>query len=626
LLRAAGTALVVELAPIASAQSVSGEEIAYTLRFPEPEHRWMEVEAVFPRGSSEPLSLRMSATSPGRYARHEFAKNVYAVRVFDGRGRQLAYSRPDPHQWDVAGHDGTVRVVYRVFGDRVDGTYLAIDATHAHLNMPATLMWARGFENRPARVRFERPTGKTWRVATQLYSTDDPLVFTAPNLAYLMDSPAEFGDVTVRTFTVADPSDGSRGPTFRYAVHHDGTDADVTAFVENVKRIVRETAAIFVEFPDFETNTYTFIADYLPYAGSDAMEHRNSTVLAAPVSIASAGQYGRLWGSVAHEFFHAWNVERIRPRSLEPFNLEEAAVSGELWLAEGFTNYYQALVMQRSGLSDLTETLRNFASVINVVAMSPGRTLRSAVEMSQLAPFTDAATATDRTNWDNTFVSYYTWGEAIALGLDLALRVRSNDAITLDDYMRALWRTYGRPGGPSPGTVAVPYTLQDARERLAEVSRDRAFAEDFFTRYIAGHELVDYPGLLAHAGLVLRKQMAGRSWLGDVSLAVGPTGARVSAVVPVGSPLYAGGVERDDIVVAVDGQNFTSGTQLSAILHSRRPGDRIRIAFIRRGERVEADVVLQEDPTVELVPAERLGQQLTSAQRKFREAWLSSKQ
>jgi predicted metalloprotease with PDZ domain len=586
----------------------------------------MEVEAVFPAVSRQPLSLRMSTTSPGRYARHEFAKNVYAVRAFDGRGRALTVSRPDAHQWDVTDHDGTVRVVYRVFGDRVDGTYLAIDSTHAHVNMPATLMWARGFEHRPARLRFERPAGKTWSVATQLYPTDDALVFTAPNLAYLMDSPAEFSDLTVRTFTFPDPSDRSRRPTFRYAVHHDGSDADVTGFVENVKRIVRETMAVFGELPDFETNTYTFIADYLPYAGSDAMEHRNSSVLAAPVSIARAGQHGPLWGSVAHEFFHAWNVERIRPKSLEPFNLEEAPVSGELWLAEGFTNYYQALVMQRSGLSDLSETLRNVAFVVNVVAMSPGRQLRSAVEMSQLAPFTDDATATDRTNWDNTFVSYYTWGEAIGLGLDLALRVRSNGVVTLDDYMRALWRTYGKPGGPTPGTVAVPYTLQDARQRLADVSGDPGFANDFFTRYIEGREVVDYRRLLAHAGLVLRKETPGRSWLGDVSLAVGPNGARMTAAAPFGSPLYAAGVERDDVVTAVDGQRLTSGAQLSAILHGRRPGDRIRIAFLRRGERVEADVILQEDPTLELVPAERLGQRLTPAERKFREAWLSSRQ
>jgi predicted metalloprotease with PDZ domain len=212
------------------------------------------------------------------------------------------------------------------------------------------------------------------------------------------------------------------------------------------------------------------------------------------------------------------------------------------------------------------------------------------------------------------------------LGLDLALRVRSNGGVTLDDYMRALWRTYGKPGGPTPGTVAVPYTLQDARERLAEVSGDRAFADEFFTRYIEGREVVDYTSLLAHAGLVLRKPISGRSWLGDVSFAVGPGGARVSAAVPFGSPLYAAGVERDDVVTAVDGQSLTSGAQLSAVLHRRRPGDPIRIAFIRRGERVEADVVLQEDPTLELVPAERLGQQLTAAQRTFREAWLSSRQ
>ena len=240
----------------------------------------MQVEATFadvPRG--QPLQLRMSRTSPGRYALHEFAKNVFDVSIRDGSGKTLTPTRPDLHEWDVTGHDGTVVVTYRVFGDRTDGTYLSVDVSHAHMNMPASLVWARGFEMRPVRIQFEQPAGRTWRVATQLYPTDDPLTFTAPNFHYLMDSPTEFGAFALRTFSV--PNASGPAPTFRIALHHDGTDAEADALARDVEKIVREEMAVFGELPQYENNTYTFLADYLPWANGDGMEHRNSTVLSS---------------------------------------------------------------------------------------------------------------------------------------------------------------------------------------------------------------------------------------------------------------------------------------------------------------------------------------------------------
>jgi predicted metalloprotease with PDZ domain len=387
--RAVFVALVVLHAAAAHAQA----PVEYRLSFPEPQHRWMQVEVTFREVPPGPLPVRMSRTSPGRYALHEFAKNVFDVRARDGKGTALTFTRPDLHQWNIGGHDGTVTVTYRVFGDRVDGTYLSVDATHAHMNMPATLMWGRGFESRAARVRFEQPPGRTWRVATQLYPTDDPLTFTAPNFHYLMDSPAEFSAFTLRTFTVAGP--GGATPTFRIALHHDGTDAEADAYARDVERIVRETLAVFGEFPHFEQNTYTFIADYLPWASGDCMEHRNSTILTGAGALRNPAQRQGLLGTVAHEFVHAWNVERIRARDLEPFNFEDADVSAELWFGEGFTSYYDDLIMQRSGLAPLEATLASYAGIINAVALSPGRQFRSAADMSQLAPFVDAAAASE---------------------------------------------------------------------------------------------------------------------------------------------------------------------------------------------------------------------------------------
>jgi predicted metalloprotease with PDZ domain len=341
--------------------------VQYRLSFPEPQHRWMEVEVTFPDVPAGPLQVRMSRTSPGRYALHEFAKNVYGVQVTNGAGTRLSPARPDLHEWDVAGHDGTVRLRYRVFGDRVDGTYLGVDTTHAHINMPATLMWARGLELRPARVVFERPAGADWHIATQLTPTSDPFVFTAPNLQYLMDSPAEFGAFTWRTFPAPMAlGDTRQPPTIRIALHHTGTDADADAFADGARKIVEQARRVFGEYPAYENGTYTFLADYLPWASGDGMEHRNSTVLTGRGNLADSRL--DLLGTVAHEYFHCWNVERIRPQSLEPFNFEQANVSGELWLAEGVTSYYDGLLTVRAGLTAFQGLLNDLTNVVAAVA------------------------------------------------------------------------------------------------------------------------------------------------------------------------------------------------------------------------------------------------------------------
>lgn len=624
---AAAALLMLTSAPaFVQAPAGDGPPVEYRIWFPESEQRWMQVEVTFRGVPPGPLEVRMSRTSPGRYALHEFAKNVFDVAVFDGAGAPLTPARPNLHQWTVAGHDGTVVVRYRVFGDRTDGTYLSIDPAHAHLNMPAALMWARSLAERPARVAFEPPAGRRWRVATQLFPTADPFVFTAPNHAYLMDSPVELSDFTERTFAVPD-AHGQR-PAFRIALHHDGTAAEADRFARDVEAIVRETLPVFGgEFPRFETGTYTFIADYLPWVHGDGMEHRNSTILTAPAALANPGQRQALLGTVAHEFVHAWNVERLRPRSLEPFDFEEASLSGELWFAEGFTSYYDDLILRRAGLAPLEDTLASFAAAIDTVTLSPGRRVRSVVEMSQLAAFVDAAVSIDRTSWPNTFISYYTWGAALGLGLDLALRDRTDGRVTLDDYMTALWRRFGRPGQQAPGIVATPYSLDDLRETLGAVAGDRAFAERFFARYVHGREVMDYGPLLARAGLVMRPRAPGRAWLGGVPLSFAAgRGARVNGLVPFGSPLHAAGVAQDDQIVAIDGTDLVSQADLDAVLARLVPDRAVPIRFVRRGgEPVAATLTPVEDPRIEIVPVEATGTAPTPEQRRFRAAWLDSR-
>ncbi len=598
--------------------------VGYRVLFPSPEHRWMQVEVRFPDLPSGPLAVRMSRSSPGRYALHEFAKNVFDVRVTDGRGRALVAGRPNLHQWNVEGHDGTVVVSYRVFGDRTDGTYLSVDATHAHLNMPAALMWARGLEARPARVEFEVPAGKRWNVATQLFPTENPFVFTAPNLQYLMDSPTEVSTFASRVFSV----DDGKGPaqSFRVALHHDGTDGDADAFARDVETIVRETIPIFGELPRFDGGTYTFLSDYLPWASGDGMEHRNSTVLSSAGALRNPGQRSGLLSTVAHEFFHAWNMERIRAKAIEPFNFEDANMSGELWFGEGFTSYYNDLITHRAGLDPLPDTLDSLAGYVNAVTLSPGRAIRTAEQMSQLAPFVDAAASIDRTSWPNTFISYYTWGAAIGLGLDLSLRDKTGGKVGLDDFMRAMWTTYGKPGQQAaPGVVATTYTMANLRTTLGEVAGDQAFADDFFARFVQGHDVPDYARLFARMGIVLRKKAAGKAWLGSTVLTPANGGLR-AGVVSFGTPLHKAGVAQDDQIVAVGGVDVTTSQAVQDVLAKHAPGASIPLRFVRRGgETVNATLALEEDPRVELVAGETTGASVAPEARQMRSAWLASR-
>jgi predicted metalloprotease with PDZ domain len=506
-----------------------------------------------------------------------------------------------------------------VFGDTVDGTYLGIDTTHAHINMPAAILWARGLELRPITVRFEPPPGSGWNVATQLLAGGDPLTFTAGTLQYLMDSPAELSAFATRTFTVAD---AARTPIFRLTVHQQASDADLDAFARDVQRIVREERGVFGEFPAYEGNSYTFICDYLPWVRSDSMEHRNSTVLTSPGSIRSTRR--ELLDGLAHEFFHAWNVERIRPRSLEPFNLEDVNISGELWLAEGFTNYYGVLAQHRAGLTSVAEFVGDLNDALLAVLPNPARRLRTAVEMSQLAPFTDLALSVDLTNTEATAISYYSWGEVIALGLDLTLRGRSDGRVTLDDFMRAMWERFGRPGGTRAGYVDRPYTLDDAKAVLASVAGDASFAQEFFARYIQGHDVVDYAALLGRAGFLLRKAAPGQAYAGTLAFGSSATGLRVSSPVPFDSPAYRAGLDLDDVIVEAGGARIAGEDDFARAVRARRPGDVLPIVINRHGARVSLTMTLEENPIQRVVPAEDAGQPLTETQKQFRAAWLSS--
>ncbi len=599
------------------AQAGYAQSVAYEIAFPNRVHHEAEITATFQDVAADtPLEVRMSRTSPGRYALHEFAKNVYNVRAYDSAGQPLTITRPNPHQWDVSGHDGTVRVTYTLFGDRADGTYSGINNRYAHLNIPATFMWARGLEKAPVSVAFRLPEAD-WDVATQLFPTDEDGVFTAPDFWYFMDSPTHLGKISWRTWEVDD--DGKQY-TIRLALHHESTEGEVDDYARMARQVVAEQIAMWGDVPDFEPGTYTFIAAYLPYVSGDGMEHRNSTVLTssqplAPASPGAPNPWMGPLGTLSHEFFHAWNVERLRPAALEPFDFEAANMSGELWFAEGFTSYYDGLFIRRAGLVDDAAFARNISGAVNTVLTAPGRRFFSPVEMSMQAPFTDAAASIDPQNKRNTFISYYTWGAAIGLGLDLTLRQRYNT--TLDDFMRAMWQQHGRP--------EIPYMLSDLERVLGEVTGDAAFATTFFADYVHGQLAMNYEALLAPAGFSLRKAQPGTTWLGASLSNARVEGALVAQDPLFGSPLYEAGISGGDRIVSISETPVASAADAQAAIDALEPGEAVAVRFVQNGEIRTTTLTLTENPVVEVVPFETLGREVTDDVRAFRQSWLGSK-
>jgi predicted metalloprotease with PDZ domain len=604
-------------APVAR-QAATGPAVRYAVSFPNAVHHEARIKATFAGlAPGKNLTVRMARSSPGRYALHEFIKNVYYVTATDGGGKLLSINRSDPYSWDIKpGADGTVQMEYTLYGDRSDGTYAGIDQQHAHLNMPATLCYAQGLEGRAAEVKFELPSG--WKVATQLRPLgDDRTTFAAPNLQYLMDSPVVMGaQHALHTW-----QDGGR--TFEMATFYPGSASEVETLVKKTQQVIREAAGIFGgEYPAFDYGRYTFLADYLPQATSDGMEHRNSTSLTSPLALNEEGMLRDL-GTVSHEFFHAYNTERLRSKGLEPFDFQRVNMSDALWFGEGFTQYYGELMLRRAGYYDNEQFLDKVSQWVNVRVNSPGARYASAVDMSRQAGFVDAATSVDPNNRSNTYLSYYYQGAGIALTLDLQLRQRYRTS--LDKYMLALWQEFGKPQTPA-FAPAKPYTLPDLQRVLGTVAKDTAFAGTFFRRYIYGHETPRFAENLALAGLaVIPNKVLAAALPRQVEFTEDGR-CILSRNTTMGSGIYKAGIDRGDEIMTLDGVKITDMATLEGVMRKHTPADLVPVRVrSRAGVERTTQVVLTEDTNVQVQPMENVEKMTaTQAQKDLRAAWLAS--
>ena len=574
----------------------------YTISFDNAVHHEAVIEATFPDLKMDTVSFRMSRTSPGRYALHEFAKNVYGFKAMDSKGNPLKIHRPNPYEWQVTGHDGAIEIQYILFANRGGGTYSQVDETHAHLNIPATFMFSPELSQRKIEVTFDVREDLNWKVATQL-----PLVsgttYSAPNLYYFMDSPTEISDYTLRSFQVD-------GKTIQLVLHHNGTDEEADIYFEKVKKVVLAEKEVYGELPNFDYDTYTFLACYIPNASGDGMEHRNSTILTSTRSLADGGMERNI-GTVSHEFFHSWNVERMRPKSLEPFDFEAANISGELWFAEGFTSYYTNLILCRAGLISPKEYVEGLAGTFNYVWNSPARQFFNPIEMSYQAPFVDAATSVDPVNRENTFISYYSYGSVLGLALDLSLR---QNGLNLDDFMKMAYEKFGE--------TEHPYAVEGLHQTLNQYAGEK-FGDTFFNSYIYKSEMPDYGPLFESVGVVLSQSNEIPYFGPYVEINTGGT-ATILGNPTMESPAYVAGLDKGDVITTINGLPLSEGQNFGEYLKQFEVGDNLKIDFTRYEKPMTTTLTLGLNPDYSMHLMEDVEQTPAAQMLEQRKAWLKS--
>ena len=613
--------LVATVFAVGSFAQSAVKPIFYAISFPNAAHHEAEIVMTLSQTPASALVFRMSRSSAGRYATHEFGKNIYNVKATDVDGNALDLKQIEGDVYELTEHPETVKISYTLFADWTDGTYACIDPSHAHLNFPAVFIWTVGQESRPIKVEFDDLDTYGWKVATQLPHVGDN-IYSAPNLQYLFDSPTELSNFKKTSWNVVN-TDG-KTEKINLVAHSDDSQETIDNFGKMVQKVVLEEKAVYGELPSYDYGEYTFLDDVYPTNSGDGMEHRNSTCIVETDKQIAGNEVWEL-STFAHEYFHSWNVKRIRPKSLEPFDFTHANMSNELWFAEGFTQYYGELALERAGFHSVDDYTHTLSGLINSILTSPGAAKFPETQASRYAVYADNGVSIDPVNTTNMYLTYYYYGGATAVALDLRLRSEFN--LTLDDYMKAVWLALGK--------VQKPYTIPDLQRVLGKLTNPK-FANDFFARYIYGIEKNNYTALLDKAGLILRKRAPGKAWAGPIgynsgrmhsgNANIGDTpGLALQTSTLAGSPIYKAGLDAGDIIMKADGKDITDVKSFNDVVASKNIGDKIVVDYKNRTGNHQTTITLEESPYVEVVTYEKAGKSLSADQQTFRANWLSSK-
>ena len=466
--------------------------IAYRVAMPDPASHFFDVRIDIANIAGNTVRLQMPVWSPGRYARFDFARTVQDLTITGPAGAPLRWERENGSLWRVdAAGARTIAVHYRVYANTLSGTFSVLDTAHANWNGASLLMYVADHKRDPVTLHVDLPAG--WHIVNGDARSVDQTNYRFENYDRLIDTPTEVAPaLMVDTFTVDNR-------LYRTMVHHNGpsTPAQRRRFVTDVQKIVRYENTVFGPPP---LEMYTFMFN-IGYAGGDGMEHLYSTQIINQRPWRDEQMPLAGIGTAAHEYFHVWNVKRVRPIALGPFDYTREQYQPSLWVAEGWTQYYGQVALFRAGVLPPAGLYPMVASsIVRPNLTEPGRREVSARMSSFEAPFWDGAQPGFAVN-DNRFFSYYTKGAGLALYLDLLIRSRTSNARSLDDAFRNLRRLSWEQPNASYYLQGRGYTEDDVERAVSEAAGTDL--REWFARHVGGTEDPDFDEALGSAGLRL---------------------------------------------------------------------------------------------------------------------------
>jgi predicted metalloprotease with PDZ domain len=567
----------------------------YRISTPEPANHLVHVEMEIDDAPEDGVRLVMPVWTPGSYLVREFSRHVARVTASRAGGDQVPVTKIAKNVWRVEAKPGKrVDVSYEVYANELTVRTSHVDADHAFLHPAATFLYVEGREAEPCLVSVEPPP--EWTVCTALPLAGDDS-YGAESLDHLLDSPFEIGTHQTLRFDV-------EGVPHRIALFGGGN-FDLERLVEDTHEICRTAAGILGG--GHPCKSYDFIFHVVEGAGG-GLEHLDSSVCGfSPTGFRPERGYTRQLSLISHEYFHLWNVKRIRPRELGPFDYTTENYSRLLWVSEGFTSYYQDVILRRAGLVTVPIFLDDLAALVRVLMETPGREQEPVAEASF-----DAWIKLYRPheNIRNVTVSYYLKGAMVALLLDLTIRDATEGERSLDDVMRSLWAQWR--ARPEEG-----FTEEELNEALAEAAGRSLGSE--IAEWVHGTSALPFEELFGKVGLALVPRGDGdgeqKAYLGVTTKENG--GKILVREVLAGSPAASGGLDANDELVALDGWRVSD---LKKRLEDVRPGDEVVLTVARRGRLRRVKVVAGEAPVTDRVlrPLEDAGER----ESRLFESWL----
>lgn len=535
----------------------------------------------------------LPAWIPGSYMIREFARNIVRIQAQSG-GRRIALEKLDKHTWRAAPSDGPVVLHYEVYAWDLSVRAAHLDQTHGFFNGTSVFLRVHGMEDVPHIVDIQRPAGpayESWRVATALRELKAKRygfgLYAADNYDELIDHPVEMGSFALATFT-------AHGVPHDIVITGQVPRLDMGRLAADLKKVCEAQIALFepkTRRAPMDRYVFMTLAVGDGYGG---LEHRASTALICSRNdLPVQGQkemsdgYRTFLGLCSHEYFHTWNVKRIKPAAFAPYDLNSETYTPLLWLFEGFTSYYDDLMLVRSGLIDEQQYCKLVAKTANSVLRGSGRTKQSVAESSF-----DAWVKYYRQdeNAPNSVVSYYAKGSLVALAFDLTIREGSGGKRSLDDVMRALWQRYGREffEGRKEGLGISESEVEALFDEVAGLKLRK-----LFDRYVRGTEDIPLDKLLAPFGITAADNRKNAKPGLGVRTTREANDCKLANVYE-GGPAHRAGLSAGDLLVAVDGLRVTP-TNLDGLLSRYAVGDVLTIHVFRRDELMSFAVTLAPD-------------------------------